>query len=425
MFGLAGGWLLLIKTTMPADAELLRRYAHEHSQEAFAALVQRHLGLVYSAALRRLDGDAYLAQDVAQQVFIALAKAASELAQHPSLTGWLYTTTRNLALNSVRNEQRRQVREQTALIANTGTTTETQEPDWQALRPELDAVLDELEGDDRVALLWRFFEERTYAQIARLLEVQEDAARMRVNRALDKLRERLGQRGITSTSAALGSLLTKQAVGATPEGLAGEICTAVKIVVPKMTVAAGMGWLAISGVVCVVALMLGLAGGWWAEHQVGLGLRAELQSARSETARLEGDKARLEASGRRAEMDLMEMEKLVSAYVAAEAQRRAAAEVKAAPAEAVPEVSVSGQIRNAGRYPLTKGMSIGQLIDSAGGVTESAKRNHITVSRRANNGARSVFRVDLDRVVEAADGIQSPLMVLQAGDLVFVPEGLR
>src|SRR3954471_3896988 len=99
---------------MDEDAELLRRYAAEKSEEAFAALVQRHLNLVYSVALRQVNGDAHLAEDVAQQVFTALARKAAALAERPALSGWLYRSTRFAASDIVRVERRRRGRESEA-----------------------------------------------------------------------------------------------------------------------------------------------------------------------------------------------------------------------------------------------------------------------------------------------------------------------
>ena len=93
------------------DSELLRRYAEEESEEAFAELVRRHLDLVYSTALRRLAGDTHLAQDVAQSVFTALARKAPSLAGRTALTGWLYLGSHHAAAQAVRGEQRRRIRE--------------------------------------------------------------------------------------------------------------------------------------------------------------------------------------------------------------------------------------------------------------------------------------------------------------------------
>src|SRR5690242_18140668 len=100
---------------MTDDLNLLRRYVDDRSDEAFAELVQRHLPLVYSAATRRLHGDAHRAHDVAQLVFTALAREAPSLTRHPSLVGWLYTATRHAASGLIRTEHRRAAREREAL----------------------------------------------------------------------------------------------------------------------------------------------------------------------------------------------------------------------------------------------------------------------------------------------------------------------
>src|SRR6185369_9502659 len=100
------------------DSELLRQYATERSEAAFATLVDRHLPLVYSAAVRRLNGDTHRASDVAQAVFAELARDAARLAGHPVLTGWLYTATRNTSIDLARAEKRRRVREQQAHAMN-------------------------------------------------------------------------------------------------------------------------------------------------------------------------------------------------------------------------------------------------------------------------------------------------------------------
>ena len=100
---------------MESDAQLLSRYAAEKSEAAFSALVQRHLGLVYSAALREMHGNEASAQDVSQAVFIELAKKAKQLSHHPSLAGWLYTTVRHVSSNLRRAEIRRAAREHQAM----------------------------------------------------------------------------------------------------------------------------------------------------------------------------------------------------------------------------------------------------------------------------------------------------------------------
>jgi RNA polymerase sigma factor (sigma-70 family) len=101
------------------DSELLRRFAEEHFEEAFAELVSRRLALVYSAALRQVGGDAHRAEDVTQEVFIDLARKARSLSRHPALIGWLYTSTHFAAAKLIRTEQRRARREQEAIAMHT------------------------------------------------------------------------------------------------------------------------------------------------------------------------------------------------------------------------------------------------------------------------------------------------------------------
>lgn len=205
------------------DSQLLNRYAGDRSEEAFSELVRRHLDLVYSAALRQVDGDNAAAADVAQTVFTDLARKASILTSHTSLTGWLYTSTRFLAANTRRSEERRRQREQQALAMNTLSPDSEVEPGWDRLRPVLDDSLATLSEQDREAVLWRYFERRSHVEIGTRLGISENAARMRVERALEKLRTHLTQQGIPSTATALGLVLSRQAVLAAPAGLSDQI----------------------------------------------------------------------------------------------------------------------------------------------------------------------------------------------------------
>jgi RNA polymerase sigma factor (sigma-70 family) len=212
---------------MNDDAALLRRYADEKSEAAFAELVRRHLDLVYSAALRRLGGDAHAAADVAQQVFTTLARDAKKLSGHAVLTAWLYTATRNAAIDLIRSEQRRATREQEAIAMHELNAPFPSTADWDSMRPVLDEAMDGLAEADRTAVLLRFFGKCPFAEIGAALNLSEDAARMRVERALDKLRGRLAIRGVTSTSAALGVALANNAIVAAPAGLAGAVTSSV------------------------------------------------------------------------------------------------------------------------------------------------------------------------------------------------------
>jgi RNA polymerase sigma factor (sigma-70 family) len=211
---------------MITDASLLNRYVTGRSDAAFAELVQRHLPLVYFTALRRLHGDSYRARDVAQIVFTQLARQASALSTHSSLVGWLYTTTRNTSARIVREEIRRATREKEAQAMLPDPNDFAPTANWDRIRPTLDDALAQLKAKDREALLMRFFGGLSYAQIADAQELSEDAARMRINRALERLRGRLIRCGVTSTAAALAEALSTQTSLAAPAGLPMQITQA-------------------------------------------------------------------------------------------------------------------------------------------------------------------------------------------------------
>ena len=211
---------------MIEDAELLRCYAETRSEEAFAELVGRHLNLVYSAAIRQVGGDAHLAEDITQNVFSDLARKASSLTTHSLLAGWLYTSAHFAAAKIVRGEQRRRVREKEAQLMQQTNSNAGDELQWAQLHPVLDDAMHELAEADRDAILQRYFENKPFLQIGAKLGVTENAARMRVERALEKLREKLATRGVASTSAALAVVLSAQAVSAAPAALTATITSA-------------------------------------------------------------------------------------------------------------------------------------------------------------------------------------------------------
>jgi RNA polymerase sigma factor (sigma-70 family) len=205
------------------DPELLRRYAEYKSEEAFAILVQRYLNLVYTAALRQVSGDTHLAQDIAQSVFQALATKAGSLAQHRALSGWLYTSTHFAAAKVLRDESRRRARERHASVMNDISDDSAGETNWNQIQPVLDAAMHELNEGDREAVLLRYFEGRPLGEVGARIGVSENTARMRVERALEKLRALLAKRGITSTAAALAASLTAQSISAAPASVAASI----------------------------------------------------------------------------------------------------------------------------------------------------------------------------------------------------------
>ena len=206
---------------MNSDPELLRGYANEGTEADFNALGARRIDFVYACALRQVGGDAHLAAEVTQSVFLDLARKARVLAQRPSIAGWLNTSTRFAAAKALRTRARRLNRETQAHAMEEITAARSRaDIDWDELRPVIDEALHELDERDREAILQRYFEGRPFVEVGRAIGLPENSARMRVERALEKLQAHLTTRGITSTAAALSTVLANQPVIAAPAGLA-------------------------------------------------------------------------------------------------------------------------------------------------------------------------------------------------------------
>jgi len=241
----------------PDDAILLARYAREGDEAAFAELVRRQVDFVYATALRQVNGDVHLAQDAVQLVFLDLARKAGSLAEHRWLAGWLFTSTRYAAAKLVRTEQRRRARESEARHMQTSNAPDNGDAlDWTRVRPVLNDALDELSRRDREAILLRFLREQNYAAIGAKLALSENAARMCVGRALEKLRARLARRGLKSTAAALAAALAGEALTAAPAGLSASVATAAL----SGAALAGGSATAIATFMNLTKLQLGLAG---------------------------------------------------------------------------------------------------------------------------------------------------------------------
>lgn len=206
-------------------SELLRAYASQGDESAFRTLVDCFLPLVYATALRQVGGNTTLAEEVSQDVFIALARKSRFLADRPTLTPWLFHATRLSAINTLRREQRRLEREQKAYVMQQ-IDPGSGEIDWASLRPIIDGLLSQLSLRDQETLFMRFFEGRTFAEIGEKLGTGEDGARLRSHRAIDKINALLARRGIQSTSAILTSVLATQQSIAVPAGLATATTTA-------------------------------------------------------------------------------------------------------------------------------------------------------------------------------------------------------
>lgn len=289
---------------MNDDVDLLRRYAEHRNEHAFAQLVQRHVNLVYSVALRQVNGDAHLAADAVQLVFTDLARKAPSLLGHRVLAAWLFTSARFAAAKLVRGEQRRHAREQEAQLMHTLNDSDdtAAQLDWERVRPVLDEVIGELGESDREAILLRFFEGRDYVSIGEKLHLAHNTARMRVERALDKLRAQLERRGVRSTSAALATVLANQAVLAAPAGLAATVTGAAlaggATLAGGAALAGAAGGAAAAGTtfMSITKLQIGLAGVFAVAGATGYVVQAETnEQLRREIATLRAENASLDA----------------------------------------------------------------------------------------------------------------------------------
>ncbi len=210
---------------MTESQQLLAEYLETGSEAAFRELVARYISLVYSTALRLVEGDRASAEDVAQTVFLHLSRNARKLARESLLGGWLHRDTCYVAAKTLRRERRRQAREREAVLMNS--LEDHSQANLDKVAPLLDEAINQLGTEDRNAVLLRFFEQRDFRAVGAALGSTEDAARMRVSRALERLQVLLKHRGVILSAAALGSALAGEAVAAAPAGLAASVAGSV------------------------------------------------------------------------------------------------------------------------------------------------------------------------------------------------------
>lgn len=202
------------------DSVLLRQYADDHSDEAFATLVTRYVNLVYSIAVRQV-GNPHHAEEITQAVFIILAKKALRLRHERALSSWLFNTTRLTAINFVRSEARRHRREQEAYMQTI--LDESGEDLWQRMAPLLDDAVAALNEQDRRAIVLRFYEGRNLREVGDALCASEEAAKKRVMRGLEKLQKYFLKRGVNSTTAIIAGAISANSVHAAPVTLAKPV----------------------------------------------------------------------------------------------------------------------------------------------------------------------------------------------------------
>jgi len=207
------------------DMVLLRDYAADSSETAFAELVSRRIGFVYAAALRQVR-DPHLAEEITQAVFIILAQKAGRISDKTILTGWLFRTTRFAALAQIRERAKRWRRELEVQMQSEFQTPAADEV-WNQMSPVLDEALATLGEKDRQAVLLRFFENKSLAEVGSFLGMGEDTARKRVSRALEKLSRYFAKRDVSSTAETLAGAISANSAHAAPIGLAATITATV------------------------------------------------------------------------------------------------------------------------------------------------------------------------------------------------------
>jgi len=276
---------------MTDSQRLLAEYATNGSEPAFRELVSRYLNLVYSTAVRLVGGDAHLAQDAVQTVFVDLARNARTLPRNVMLGGWLHRHACFVALKMMRGERRRKSREKQAMAMNE--EQDYSEANLAQVAPVLDEAINQLGAEDRTAILLRFFEQRDLRSVGEALGSSENAAQKRVGRALEELRGLLKNRGVAFSAAALGTVLAGGAVTAAPPGLAVTISsvaltgavagTGTTLTFLKLMTATQMklsiGALVIAGVVTTFVI----------QHQTQEKLRADNESLRQQITQLQSD----------------------------------------------------------------------------------------------------------------------------------------
>jgi len=276
------------------DLELLSQYARQNSEDAFAELVRRHLNLVYSAALRQVRLP-QLAEEVAQAAFTKLARHALTFPPDTILSAWLYRVTRNEAIDCLRREARRQLREHAAFEMHAMNASD----DWARIEPLLDEAMLALDESDRTAVLLRYFEGKSFREVGQAIGASDDTAQKRVSRAIDRLRAYFAGRGVPVATSGLAALIQASAVQGAPAGLGAAIASGALL---------GSGAAAAAGAALPIlvmtttqklavatALVLAAGAGWYHTHQISR-LNEENSRLQAQVAPLAEQMSELERS---------------------------------------------------------------------------------------------------------------------------------
>jgi RNA polymerase sigma factor (sigma-70 family) len=205
------------------DTQLLSQH-RAGDRGAFAQIAHRHVDWVYSAARRRV-GDAHLAEDVTQAVFIALAQKPPRRWSLPSISPWLFGVLIRACNTAIKRRATRQKHESQAARMRNEATDDVVRAEWSDIAPYLEEMVRKLRSGDREIVLLRFYEQKSFAEIAQMIGITEDAARKRVSRSVESLRGMLSRKGVSTPVTALGALLVVETVTRAPPAVAAVVST--------------------------------------------------------------------------------------------------------------------------------------------------------------------------------------------------------
>lgn len=404
------------------DNEHLQDFVRGRNHRALAELVQRHVDLVYSTALRHVRGDMRAAEEITQQVFVNLAASAQRLVEHPCLAGWLYANTRFTALHTSRHAHRRGSRDRESEIPfEKGTPI----ADWNRIRPALDDSLDELDERECELVVLRYLCRQPIGAIALQLGSTESATQKGLAAALDSLDAALGRRGIPSTATALTAALNNATVAA-PSAVMHQTLRAAAAGAAGGGATRGLTRAIQAAVAGALVAALGLGVGYQigTKRQRQRGTAETIARENAHLAQAADMQQKLTTANQRIdslETELVRWHRANETATAAAASAPAAAPSAESGPAATPEaatarvggIHVIGAIRLPALIQTTSEMSLRDLIDRLGGFTPLARPSAIRVTRRNADGTLTVLTVD------ATSG--APFMV-QPNDIVFVPE---
>jgi RNA polymerase sigma factor (sigma-70 family) len=237
------------------DQTLLQQYVQTGSQQAFADLVSRHADWVYSAAVRMVR-DPGLAEDVTQAVFVLLSQKAPKVGSKP-INAWLFAVLRFAASHALRAKARRQ-RHEARAAAMKPIANSDDERIWEEVAPLLEDAVRQLGSRDRQAILLRFYQRKSMAEIGEAMGISEDAAKKQMARAIQKLRSGLGRQGKATLPSALEVVLFAKTTSAAPTDLVSKCYSVSSANADVLAIAKGSSLMMYKSNLKIAAMLTGL-----------------------------------------------------------------------------------------------------------------------------------------------------------------------